>query len=340
MTTPNKSENPGKYNEHRIFEGIYETFEDELLEIGRYIAFSSDNFNVYSNKIHELHLRVCSEIENVLKIVVHRHFVLEEEVCKQWESKKSACLEEKGLKEQFKKLCSSLKSKEKKDVEKLAFGFPDFRFYYDLACEKFNLHEKIVIFAVSISPDIKHDVCQPFMTKKEDAVPIWWTKYNKIKHNKIGNYNSCSLGNLVNAMAGLYILMSYLIKYSEGNSSVFDPNYFRDNPNRMYTGCKFLAFPSRIYQATCAHKFSLPIETPLPYELSIEEHTEVERANDHRLGPTMYSAAVVVQESMFLTKNYRKESCIFHTYFDYRQCFRIGTLEEFKQLAYYGKFEN
>jgi hypothetical protein len=61
--------------ENKVYEGIFNIFELELEEISRFVAFTSGNMNVYSNKIHELHLRVCSEIENVLKIVIHKHFV-------------------------------------------------------------------------------------------------------------------------------------------------------------------------------------------------------------------------------------------------------------------------
>ena len=85
------------FSENKVYEGIFNIFELELKEISRFVAFTSGNMNVYSNKIHELHLRVCSEVENVLKIVVHKHFASAEEVKNLWETDKSAFLEKKSL---------------------------------------------------------------------------------------------------------------------------------------------------------------------------------------------------------------------------------------------------
>ena len=56
--------------DNKIYEGLFNIFELELEEISRFVALTSANMDVYSNKIHELHLRVCSEIENLLKVSV------------------------------------------------------------------------------------------------------------------------------------------------------------------------------------------------------------------------------------------------------------------------------
>ena len=103
------------FAENKVYEGIFNIFELELEEISRFVAFTSGNMNVYSNKIHELHLRVCSEIENVLKIVVHKHFVSAEEVKNLWETDKSAFLEKKSLTPKYEELKNELNKDGKGD---------------------------------------------------------------------------------------------------------------------------------------------------------------------------------------------------------------------------------
>ena len=118
-----------QFYEHRIYEGIYEIFESELVEIGRYIAFTEDNLQTYSNKIHELHLRVCSEMENILKIVIHKHFVDEKNLKIEWENKKSSFLNEQD-RSVYAVLKSKLNREREKDLDKILYGFPDFSFYF------------------------------------------------------------------------------------------------------------------------------------------------------------------------------------------------------------------
>lgn len=43
--------------------------------------------------------------------------------------------------------------------------------------------------------------------------PDWWTPYNEVKHQRIDYYRNANLKNVVNALAGLYILEIYLIKH-------------------------------------------------------------------------------------------------------------------------------
>ena len=43
--------------------------------------------------------------------------------------------------------------------------------------------------------------------------PLWWTAYNKIKHQRHTHYNRGNLENALNAVAGLFVMVIYL--YSE-----------------------------------------------------------------------------------------------------------------------------
>ena len=43
--------------------------------------------------------------------------------------------------------------------------------------------------------------------------PDWWSPYNRVKHERIDNFRNANLKNVANALAGLYILELYLVKF-------------------------------------------------------------------------------------------------------------------------------
>lgn len=58
--------------------------------------------------------------------------------------------------------------------------------------------------------------------------PDWWTPYNKVKHERLTNLKKANLKNVINALAGLYVLGNYLVKHiadATGNLDTIDvPN--------------------------------------------------------------------------------------------------------------------
>lgn len=42
--------------------------------------------------------------------------------------------------------------------------------------------------------------------------PTWWTSYNWVKHKRNINFKQANLGNVLNSLAGLYMLEKYLLK--------------------------------------------------------------------------------------------------------------------------------
>ena len=53
----------------------------------------------------------------------------------------------------------------------------------------------------------------------------WWQPYNDVKHERVDNYQKANLKNVVNALAGLYILENYLIKFIGDRDKEYDvPN--------------------------------------------------------------------------------------------------------------------
>ena len=79
--------------------------------------------------------------------------------------------------------------------------------------------EKIVSEFESI-PDFKvfiprHGLTlQPWYNwgEKIENPPLWWTAYNKIKHQRHTHYKSGNLKNALNAIAGLFIMVLYLYR--------------------------------------------------------------------------------------------------------------------------------
>jgi len=129
------------FNTEKIYEGLYSLFEDELIEIGNYVSFTESNLKTYSNKIHELHLRICAEIENVLKIVMATYFIGTKTVQEMWDEKKSKFLLQLGTEkiDKYQKLWKSINRKKDTDnLDKYLFGYPDFTFFFGLACDKFR----------------------------------------------------------------------------------------------------------------------------------------------------------------------------------------------------------
>ena len=43
--------------------------------------------------------------------------------------------------------------------------------------------------------------------------PDWWRPYNGVKHERLENFRKANLKNVANALAGLYVLELYLIKF-------------------------------------------------------------------------------------------------------------------------------
>lgn len=57
---------------------------------------------------------------------------------------------------------------------------------------------------------------QPWMdwsiTDESYNSPQWWVSYNHVKHNRIINYSQGNLGNVMNLLAGLYIIEMFYCK--------------------------------------------------------------------------------------------------------------------------------
>lgn len=352
-----------QFAENKVYEGIFNIFELELEEISRFVAFTSGNMNAYSNKIHELHLRVCSEIENVLKIVIHKHFASADEVKTLWDTDKSAFLEKKSLTPKYEELKNELNKRETEKLDKFLFGFPDFLFYFKLACEKFNLHKKVIKFTGIVSHNLEWEIIQPFELLDGRDVPVWWTNYNKLKHDKIKNFDVCTLGDLVYSFSGLFILMNYLLKYPENNNPVPNRNFALDKlrGSILLNGisCSFESKYFKASVATQSHIFTmiLPVRiaesdfqnlTILDLEIRqinrrISNITEYEnyKINDFDLKSFDYNDKKLTDGKINNRRDLFSsiEHAIFYSYLDYRQVMNWRN-EYFRELQNLCRFIN
>jgi hypothetical protein len=347
------------FAENKVYEGIFSIFELELEEISRFVAFTSGNMDAYSNKIHELHLRVCSEIENVLKIVIHKHFVSAEEVKNLWETDKSTFLEEKELTNKYEELKNELNKREKGKLDKFLFGFPDFLFYFKIACEKFNLHKKVVKFTGIVSHNLDWEIIQPFELDDGQGVPIWWTNYNKLKHDKIKNFDDCTLGDLLYSLSGLFILMNYLLKYQENNLPIENRDYVleRLKPRVVVMNGEFCGFQAKFFKVSnaCQHvMFSMFLPSRLS-ESDFQSLTLLNlelRANQRYKNMTEYENHYI-KDVDFKSTEYKMtyeitnknvmfrsvEHSLFYTYLDYVQTINWNN-EYLRELRHFGRFIN
>jgi hypothetical protein len=335
------------FSEYKIYEGIFNIFEQELKEISNFVAFSDGNMGVYSNKIHELHLRVCSEIENILKIVIHQHFLSKKEVKELWRNEKSAFLKDKNLVKEYEELKGKFSSKkEREKLEKLLYGYPDFLFYFKIACEKFKLDKKVVKFKIMVSQSSTWNKIQSFKTNED--VPYWWTHYNSLKHDKIKKYNICTLGDLISSMSGMFILMTYLLKYQRDNCPIKNHDYIHwsQNSKMPYVDTSFFYFPSNLFEASVVQQ-SIVWAMILPLDVN---NFDYHNKDIIHLKSSISAYSIFCNHDNQTIKNVCLESfdhgdisniqeSIFYTYVDY-QNFTTNDGTEFWRLQHYARFSN
>lgn len=344
------------FSEQKVYEGIFNIFELELEEISRFVAFTGGNMSVYSNKIHELHLRVCSEVENILKIVIHKHFASTDEVRTLWDTDKSKFLEKKSLTPKYEELKNELNRDGKEKLDKLLFGFPDFLFYFKLACEKFNLHKKIIKFTGTVSQNIDWEIIQPFELGEGRDVPTWWTNYNKLKHDKIKNFHLCTLRDLIYSLSGLFILMNYLLKYPENNAPIENRNYLIERMKQTVftTDVGFCAFNSKFFLATNAYQNIL-------YSMFLPQNIPEDTYQSLRLGDLDKTARFLSDDEKYIelknmdlksfghkmiwanqeeiNESESIEHSLFYTYIDYLQVIDFNG-NPYRELRHYAIFTN
>ena len=85
--------------------------------------------------------------------------------------------------------------------------------------DSIGLYRKVLLEAAPMLPDAMVEMPRYGMTlhpwsnwKKADSHPDWWTGNNKVKHHRTEHFASANLSNVLNAAAGLLVLL--VIYYS------------------------------------------------------------------------------------------------------------------------------
>jgi hypothetical protein len=85
--------------------------------------------------------------------------------------------------------------------------------------------------------------------KNDQGVPMWWTAYNKAKHERAREYQRANLKNALNAVAGLFVMVLYRYKQkAELGELTPSPKLLR--PSRRFHGGNMLG----AYEPTIAYQ--------------------------------------------------------------------------------------
>lgn len=156
----------------KSFWPILKRLESEVCELSFAVAYSDEHLLVYSSRLADLLLRACAECENVGKAL---------------------CLD--------KRLVASGTSVER-------FNFPAVG---NAICSRVAIHTT----AVSITwpyQSFTSTGITPFKTWRPagSTNPIWFDAYNRVKHDRLGNAKKASVENVIQAVAGLFVLNLWL----------------------------------------------------------------------------------------------------------------------------------
>lgn len=56
--------------------------------------------------------------------------------------------------------------------------------------------------------------------KESGGVPIWWVAYNKVKHHRNTDFHRANLKNMLNSVAGLFVITLYFYKEKAENAEL------------------------------------------------------------------------------------------------------------------------
>ena len=169
--------------------------EENLLEIQRYINFEKNNWKVYSNEFIKLLEVIGAEVDIIAKEIVKY---------KKPNVKKSDGIARWGY-----------------EIQQL---IPDI----DTIKLRFNGESIIIPWKNwKNEKNVNKQGIEYYKLKENKKNPIWWVSYNKLKHERTTirngkyNYENANLGNVINALGGLYILETYFKEELENADNVY-----------------------------------------------------------------------------------------------------------------------
>ncbi len=109
--------------------------------------------------------------------------------------------------------------------------------YYDI--HSFSKYKFINTYLVRLHMSDEIDL-KPLAQWKKDEGPSWYKEYNAVKHSRILNFPKANLENLLNAIAGVFILLyarygnDALNQYQETSSWQTDGEVFLYKENSLF----------------------------------------------------------------------------------------------------------
>lgn len=182
----------------------YIELENQLLQTKKYVEFNKSNYKTFSIEYLKLLQATCSEIDVVSKIIAEDY----DENFKKLDNKN---IQVWGL----------YLHKVFPDIEEIAVTF---------------LNEGTIIPWKNWDYETFYDKSGRFRyrLKKDKETPVWWTAYNKVKHERIfpygegkTNYSRANLENLILAMSALFILETLFIEKMTETQEL--PNVFQSS---------------------------------------------------------------------------------------------------------------
>lgn len=182
----------------------YIELEDQLLQTKKYVEFNKSNYKTFSIEYLKLLQATCSEIDVVSKIIAEDY----DENFKKSDNKN---IQVWGL----------YLHKVFPDIEEIAVTL---------------LNEGTIIPWKNWDYETFYDKKNRFRyrLKKGKETPVWWTAYNKVKHERTSlyeegktNYSRANLENLILAMSALFILETLFIEKMTEIQEL--PNFFQSS---------------------------------------------------------------------------------------------------------------
>lgn len=167
----------------------YIELEDQLLATKKYVAFDDSNYKTFSVEYLKLLQATCSEIDVVGKIIAQYSD-------ESFNRNKNKSMQKWGLLVQ-----TTFPEIENSTV--LFLNDKEITPWKNWAYETYKDKDNRLRYRL----------------KKGKNTPVWWTAYNKVKHERTSpykegktNYSQANLENLILAMAALYIIEMKFIK--------------------------------------------------------------------------------------------------------------------------------
>lgn len=84
---------------------------------------------------------------------------------------------------------------------------------------------------------------------RDKSVPLWWTAYNKTKHQRDTRYQDSSLKNALNAVSGLFVMVLHLYRTeAEGGKLVPSPELLRADAHHFAGISHGSYYPAIVYR--------------------------------------------------------------------------------------------